>query len=124
MIHEVHLISKDYGKLGVCDERIVLRAPIHQVEFSIPSQLRRLINSQWGFRKRESSLSFLKRYLRYISALRSKFIFVSQRVLGRNTFSSCQKLFLEGLILQDQALILFLNISCILILLEREYLLR
>lgn len=124
MIHEVHLISKDYGKLGVCDERIVLRAPIHQVEFSIPSQLRRLIYSQWGFRKRESSLSFLKRYLRYISALLSKFIFVSQRVLGRNTLSCCQKLVLEGLILQDQAPILFLYISCILILLEREYLLR
>jgi hypothetical protein len=71
MIHKVHLIFKDYGKLRICDERVVLRAPIHQVEFRVPSQIWGLVNSQWGLRKRESSLSFLEGNLRNISALRS-----------------------------------------------------
>jgi len=124
VIHEVHLISEDDGKLRVCDKRIALGAPVHQVEFGVASQLRRLINSHRGFRKRESSLSFLKSYLRCISALHGQVIFISQRVLGRDTLSCGQKLVLEGLVRQDQALILFLNISGILVLLEREYLLR
>ena len=124
MIHEVHLISKDDGKRRVFDKRIALRTPIHQVEFGVASQLRRLIDSHRGFRKRESSLSFLEGDLRCISALRGQVIYIGQRVLSRDTLSCCQKLVLEDLFCQNQALILFLDISGILVLLEREDLLR